>query len=154
MYGNDRFIFLFFSPIFFSLPQNLSAISASSHLARGKGEVSYCIVCIMKYINLTAIYPWSISIIAAANGGDKCCFRFQGGFDKREHAITAPMIGKDYRVINEFNNKFLFFRKWLPCSIIKPTPPGGSVRYFAPYLRWRDARRKTTNFHSINSCFN
>lgn len=151
MYGNDRFIFFSLLPFFFILPEPLRDFSK---LTSGERERWVTVSCIMKYINLTAIYPWSISIIATANGGDKCCFRFQGGLDKREHAITTPMIGKDYRVINEFNNKFLFFREWLPCSIIKPTPPGGSTRYFAPYLRWRDAGRKTTNFHSINSYFN
>lgn len=110
----------------------------------------------MRYINLTAIYPRSISIISAANGGDKCCFRFEG-FDKREHAITAPMIGKDYRVINEFNNKFILSRM-APVLDNKTKHLPADPRYFTPYLRRdggeRDTGRKMTNFYSIISCFN
>lgn len=102
--GSQSLLFYFFPRAFPDRSRFLEA-----YIWR-EGKVSYCIMCIMRYINLIAIYPWAISIISAANEGDKCCFRFEGSLDKRERAITASMIGKDYRVINGFNNKFILSR--------------------------------------------
>lgn len=69
-------------------------------------------------------------------------------------AIMAPMIGKDYCVINELNNKFILRRIALIPDDMTKHLPAERVQFRAIFTMAGGIHMGTAIPYSINLCFN